>query len=125
MPNIMFKIGNTDLSDKVISEGYTVHNVPQYTAWEDANGHEHRSVYRERISGNFTMYFPDIDDFDTFCLLYENAKANDTSVRCTVWVNNLNGNRTSDFYIDFDATRYRDAKWVDMVGKVKITIKER
>ena len=124
-PNIMFKIGETDLSNKVIAEGYTVGSEAQYTAWTDANGREHRSVFRHQISGTFTMYFPEIEDFDAFCLLVEANRANDTSLPCTLWVNNLNGTRTSDFYIDFDATRYRDAKWADMVGKVKISIKER
>lgn len=125
MPNIMFKIGNTDLSTKVVADGYTVKSDPQFKAWTDANGREHRSVYREQISGSFTMYFPEISDFDSFCTLLQNNIANDTSVPCTVWVNNLNGNRTSDFFVEVDASRYRDAKWVDMVGKVKITIKER
>ena len=123
--NIMFKIGSTDLSANVVSEGYAVNQDPQYKAWNDANGREHRSVYRQQVSGSFTMYFPEISDFDAFCTLLANNTANDTSVFCTVWVNNLNSNATSDFFIDFDASRYRDARWADMVGKIKVTIKER
>ena len=124
-PNIMFKVNNTDMSANVIAKDYAVRNVPQYTAWTDANGREHRSVFRDQVSGTFSMYFPDISDFDDFCALLDANIANDTSYPCTVWVNNLNDNITSDFFIDFDASRYRDAKWVDMVGEIKISIKER
>ena len=124
-PNIMFKVNNTDLSAHVIAKGYAVRSVPQYTAWLDANGREHRSVFRNQIMGTFSMYFPDISDYDDFCSLLESNVQNDTSYPCTVWVNNINGNATSHFFIDFDASRYRDAKWVDMVGELKISIKER
>lgn len=123
--NIMFKIGNTDLSSKVVSEGYAVQSEPQYKAWTDANGSEHRSVYRQQISGTFTMYFPEIADFDAFNALIEAHIENDTSVQCMLWVNNRNASVLSNYFIECDASRYRDAKWADMVGKVKVSIKER
>lgn len=123
--NIMFKIGNTDLSSKVVSEGYAVQSEPQYKAWTDANGSEHRSVYRQQISGTFTMYFPEIADFDSFNTLLQTHIENDTSVQCMLWVNNQNSSVLSNYFIECDASRYRDAKWADMVGKVKVSIKER
>ena len=123
--NIMFKVNTTDYSAHVIAKGYAVRSVPQYKAWTDANGREHRSVYRDQVSGSFSLYFKEISEFDTFCALLESTKNNDTSNPCTVGVNNLNGNVTSDFFVEFDAYRYRDAKWVDMVGELKVTIKER
>lgn len=122
--NIMFKVDATDLSAHVIAKGYAVKSEPQYKAWMDANVREHRSVYREQVLGSFSLYFPQISDFDDFCDLIKTTRKNDTSIPCTVWVNNLNGNVTSDFFIEFDASRYRDAKWVDMVGELKVTIKE-
>lgn len=125
MPNIMFKVGNTDYSSNVVAEQYAVRSVPQYTAWTDANGKEHRSVYREQISGSFSMFFPTITDFNSFCAYLDTQVANDTSYPCQVWVNNKNASVSGDYFIDFDASRYADSKWADQVGKIKITIKER
>lgn len=125
MATIMFKVNNTDYSSKVVAEEYAVRSVPQFKSWQDANGREHRSVYRDKISGSFTMYFPTITDFDNFCALLDSVQKNDTSYPCTVWVNNKNTNATSDFFIEFDAQRYRDLKWADQVGQIKVSIEER
>ena len=125
MAQVMFKIGNTDYTDKVVSDSFTVRSVKQYTGWTDANGNEHRSVYRTQISGSFSLYFPEISDYDDFCTDLENSEHNDTSVTATVWVNNLNSAVTADFFLDLNPARYIDAKWADMVGKVSISIKER
>ena len=125
MAEIMLKIGNNDYTENVAAESYAVRSVKQYDGWTDANGNEHRSVFRSQISGTIQMYFPTIGDYDTFCNDLETNEHNDTSVTATVWVNNLNSNVTADFFFDMDATRYIDGAWLDQVGKVKVTIKER
>ena len=125
MATVMLKVGNEDYTAKVAAESYAVRSVKQYDGWTDANGNEHRSVFREQISGSIQMYFPSIDDFDSFCSDLASNEHNDTSVTATVWVNNLNRNVTSDFFFDMDPARYIDGAWLDQVGKVKITIKER
>ena len=121
----MFKVGATDYSQNVVAEKYSVRSYDQFDAWTDANGKEHRSVYRTQISGSFTMYFPSIDDFNTFCAAVRANKNNDTSIHCTVFDTEANQTVTGDFFVDFSPTRYADAKWEDRVEQVKITIKER
>ena len=125
MGNIMFKVASTDYSANVVAEQYQVRSVPQYTAWTDANGKEHRSVFREQISGSFSLYFPSIADFDAFCAYLDAHVQNDTSYPCQVWVNNKNASVMGDYFLDFDASRFVDGKWADQVSKIKITIKER
>lgn len=125
MAEIMFKVGNTDYSQNVVAENYVVRSYDQYTAWTDANGTEHRSVYRTQISGTFMMYFPDINAFNTFCADLRANKNNDTSVLCTIFDNATNANVAGNFFIEFAPTRYADDKWDDRVEKIKITIKER
>lgn len=123
--NIMFKIDDTDYSTHVVAENYAVRNIPQYKSWIDANGNEHRSVYRKQISGSFNMYFATIEEFDIFCALLDSVQKNDTSYPCTVWINNENTAITADYFIDFDATRYRNVRWADQIEMLKISIKER
>lgn len=125
---IMFKVGAVDYSNKVI-DGYAVQSNPEYTAWNDANGREHRSVIRERVSGSFTLFFKTISDYDSFCLNLRNTMKNDTSNPCVVWDNYKNQEVTSDFFISHTPSRSRGDgagdEWGDMMGKVKVTIKER
>lgn len=125
MAEIMFKVGNTDYSQNVIAENYSVKSHDLYDSWTDANGREHRSVYRTQVSGSFNMYFPNIEDYNTFCSTLRANKNNDTSIRCTVFDNESDNTFTSDFFVDFNPTRYADNKWDDRVDTVKITIKER
>jgi hypothetical protein len=123
--NIMFKVANTDYSTRIPGEQYAVRSVKQYDGWTDANGREHRSVFRECIEGTFTMHFVDIAEFDAFCAYVESQSNYDSSVPCTVWVNNKNAAIQSDFFLDFNATRYIGPAMNDLVETVKVTIKER
>lgn len=123
--NIMFKVADTDYSGRVPGEQYAVRSVKQYDGWTDANGTEHRSVYREQIEGTFTMQFLSVAEFDAFCTYVEAHANNDSSVPCTVWVNNKGAAVQSNFFLDFNATRFIDPKLEDQVERIKVTIKER
>lgn len=125
MSNIMFKIATTDYSANVQSEQYTVRSVKQYDGWTDANGREHRSVYRERIEGTFVMYFPDITAYDAFCAYVEANCDYDSSLPCTVWVNNQNASCQGNFFVEFNASRFKNPKMQDSVELIKVTITER
>lgn len=123
--NIMFKVGNTDFSNKVIGKDYKVQNEPQYKAWTDANGKEHRSVYRYQMSGTFTMLFETIDLYKQFCTTMASNMQNDTSYQCTVFDNKSDTSITSDYFVTYTPSRSIDGMWNDSIGQVKITIKER
>ena len=127
MLNIMFKVGNTDYSANVVdsNNGYQVQTDPLYTEWTDANGRDHRSVYRERTSGKFTLFFKTIDDYQSFCTVMADNKKNNTSYPCTVFDNNSNTEVTSDFYITYTPVRHRtDDLLDDYVAAISVTIKE-
>ncbi len=125
MSNIMFKVGNTDFSDKVIGEKYEVKSEPQFKAWTDANGNEHRSVFRTQISGSFSMLFETIDLYKSFCQVLAANQQNDTSYLCTVFDNMTDTEVGSYFFIEYTPSRYINDMWNDAVGIVKISIKER
>ena len=127
MPNIMFKVGSTDYSGNVIdnSNGYKVQTDPIYTEWEDANGRLHRSVYRTRTSGQFTLFFKTITDYESFCSIMSAAQKNDSSYPCIVYDNNSNAQVTGDFYITYTPVRHRtDDLLSDYVAAISVTIKE-
>lgn len=123
--NIMFKIGDVDYSNKVIGKDYQVQNNPQYKSWTDANGMEHRSVYRHQMSGTFTMLFEDISLYQDFCSTLAQYEQNDTSYPCTVFDNLSDTSITSNFFITCTISRKINDLWEDAIGQVKVTIKER
>lgn len=127
MNNIMFKVGDNDYSANVIdnSNGYKVQRDPLYKEWTDANGRDHRSVYRYRISGSFTLFFETLADYESFCNVMAGNMANDTSYHCTVYENNSNSEVTSDFYITYTPVRHRtDDLLSDYMAVISVTIKE-
>ena len=126
MPNIMFKVGNTDYSSHVIdnSNGYKVQSDPIYTEWEDANGRTHRSVYRMKTSGSFTLFFKTIEEYELFCIDLKNHRKNDFSYPCVVYDNNENVEVQGDFFVSYTPVRHRADDWSDYVAAISVTIKE-
>lgn len=131
MPNIMFKVGNTDYSANVIdnNNGYKVQKNPIYTEWTDANGRDHRSVYRYRTEGTFTMLFKTMEDYDAFCQTLEANVQNDSSYPLAVFDNNSGTQVTSHFYLSYTPIRHRSNDrdgddWVDYMAAISVTIKE-
>ena len=124
MENIMFKIATTDYSNRVVAENYKISSKPEYELWTDANGHEHRSRYRSRVSGTLEMKFLSISEYQTFLSILAGQQASDLTYSITVWDNLKEQETTITAFIDFDPTRYKDPGNKDMVGHVEITIRE-
>ena len=124
MNNIMFKIATTDYSNRVVAENYKISSKPEYELWTDANGHEHRSKYRARVSGTLEMKFLSITEYQTFLTLLASQQASDLTYSITVWDNLKEQEVAITAFIDFDPTRYKDPGNRDMVGHVEITIRE-
>ena len=127
MPNVMFKVGNTDYSANVIdnSNGYKVQSDPIFTEWEDANGKTHQSVYRMKTSGTFTLFFKTIDDYEAFCFTMNSNRKNDYSYPCRVYDNNNNAEVQGDFFVTYTPVRHRtDDLQSDYVAAISVTIKE-
>lgn len=125
MPNTSykFKIANTEYP--VVGKDYQVMKIEQYDGWTDANGRQHRSVFRTQMKGTFTMLFETIEAYELFCADIRAHKKNDMSVPCSVY-DNLSGQMvTSDYFISFTPSRRIDGAWGDAVGQIKVTVEER
>ena len=84
---IMFKINNTDYSTRVVGTGYEVQSNDEYETWTDANGKEHRSAYRTRITGKFKMKFLNLNEFTAFQAVMDANKNTDLTYPVTVYDN--------------------------------------
>lgn len=103
---MLFQIGDTDYTRKIIQGTYTVNSYDVYKEWQDANVNIHRSVLKRRISGVFTMYFGNQTDYQTFLNALETVRKNDGSYTVSIMVNNEHSFKTNiDMFIDFRPTR--------------------
>jgi len=121
---IMFKIGLTDYSNHVVGENYSVQSNDEFETWTDANGKEHRSAYRQRISGTFELYFTDEAEYLTFQSVLEANKRTDLTYPITIY-DSRTGNEEDIFaFVTYNITLYRNPAFVDRVEQIKVTIKE-
>lgn len=103
---MLFKVGDTDYTRKIIQGTYTVNSYDVYKEWQDGNVDIHRAVLKRRISGVFTMYFGNQTDYQAFLNALETVRKNDGSYTVSIMVNNENSFKTNiDMFIDFRPTR--------------------
>ena len=48
-------VGNTDITNYIVSGTYAVNSYDQYEGWKDGNGIEHRVNIRSKVSGSFDI----------------------------------------------------------------------
>ena len=122
--NIMFSVNGHDYSHRVVGSGYEVQKTDEYNLWTDANGHEHRSAYRQRISGKFKMLFLSIEEYEAFIETLELNKKADLTYEIEIYDNKKCSTQEITAFIDFTPTRYRAPNWDDMMEQIEVTIKE-
>ena len=126
---MIFQLGSQesgDYSNRVITGSYNVNSFPVFiNTYTDANGVEHRNKIRDRVEGSFDMYFRNMTEYGTFVTLLNSLKQGDTSVACSVAVNNTNATHTGYFFIDFTPTRNRKGDWTDYMELFTVKIKEK
>lgn len=121
---IMFKVGLTDCSSHVVGENYEVQSNDEYETWTDANGKEHRSAYRTRISGTFEMFFPTMAEYTTFATLLSTSKQSDLTYSVTIYDNKTGIETDTHVFLDYSLVQYRGPAFDDRMERVKITVKE-
>lgn len=124
MNTIMFMVGETDMSHRVVAENYKVGTIPEYELWTDANGKEHRSKYRERVQGSLEMKFLSINEYQDFVFLLESEVNTDLTYEMTVYDNITEQEKEIIGFIDYEPTRYRAPDWADMMERITLTIRE-
>lgn len=123
---MVFKIGNNDYSDKVMMDTYDVNQLDVYTEWEDANGTIHRSIYRQKVEGTFSMLISKLSDYQAFISDIKASKLSNGSVPCKVAVNNLNQeNYEGFFYVDYTTIKTMNSNYTKGYLDFVVTLGER
>lgn len=121
---VMFKINTTDYSTRVVGSGYEVQSNDEFETWTDANGKEHRSAYRTRISGKFSMLFKDMTEFTTFQSIMDANKKADLTYPVTVYDNKTGLETDINAFIDYTLTQYRGPAFDDRMEQIEVAIRE-
>lgn len=121
----IFKIGASDFSKFVPSGSYKVQNQHIFTTWTDANGREHREVYRDKMSGSFVMLFNKMSDYDGFISAIESASNNAHLCKgVSLMDNESNTLKVVDVYFEFAPTRFRADNWNDYYEQFTVKVEE-
>lgn len=84
----MVTINGVDFSSFVDAKTYAITSEDLYRSWTDANGTEHRVVYRKKISGSFKLEFFDYQNYEALLTAVE--LTDNTYASCMLPVNNVN-----------------------------------
>lgn len=122
---MLFKVGDTDYTRKIISGSYGVNDNDIYKEWTDANFETHRHVYRSQATGSFTMYFGRQSDFQEFLSKLGTVKNNNGSYTIGLSINNKNEFRNNmKCFVDFEPTREQRVLGEAWYPQVQIKIEE-
>lgn len=123
--SVMFKIGNTDLSNRVVAEGYSISNNAQYVVRTDANHVDHKKLIRSRYEGRFTLMFKTLAEYTAFETLLETVKQNDGSYIVTVCDNKTDTTASIYAFLDYTAERRKNGANQDIIDPFEVTLTER
>lgn len=120
----VLKVNNIDFSSHVLAGTYDIGDVPIYTEWTDANGRDHREVFRKRLQGSFDMYFKTVDEFEVFNSAYKTIRQDSGLTRIMIMNNSTNQVEQKDVYFDFAPVRNRRDDWEDYYEQFTVEVKE-
>ena len=121
----MFKLNYTEeYGDKIIMDTYNVNQNDVYTQWDDANGDHHRSIYKKRISGGFTMKFSNLAEYRAFIADIERFKTIGGFVRVNLAVNNIDEERNAKLYIAYQSIRTRNSNYTKGYLEFSVNVEE-
>lgn len=95
-------INSTSFSSFLNEKSYDVNSAPLYESWTDANGIQHRNIYRQKISGTFTLEFWNATDYASLITALGGATDGYCAVSCHI--NNLGTDTTCNLFISMKPT---------------------
>ena len=120
----LFRIGTVDFTKRITVPSYKVNRHPQYHEWVNGNGVTRRHVYRQKISGTFTMRFVNPEDYFEFInMVSENTGAGGYTP-VSVYVNNINEVVNTNVFINFDPANTLPVMGTRKDSGFQVTIEE-
>ena len=120
----VFMLDGINFSSHVIAGTYEIGDVDIYTQWQDANGRNHRDVYRKQLKGSFDMFFKTVTEFQTFNNAYKNVREDSGLTNIRIRNNSTNQLENKDVYINFSPIRNRRDDWEDYYEQFTVNIEE-
>lgn len=105
---VLFKVGNTDLTDYLDIQGYNVNKTEEFSEWTDANYVHHRNVVRTRLSGSFRLGFKNTAEVTSFLNVLDTNVQPGNYYPASVFANNDNTLHSASIYLDGVAEIKRD-----------------
>lgn len=121
----MLKIGNTDFSNRVVAEGYSVSSYPVYKTRTDVSGTDHQRLIRNRISGKIRMQFNTMEEYLDFEDALDDVKQTDGSYQILITNNKTNAETTIYAFLDYTPVRRKNGRNEDIIEQFEITVTER
>lgn len=116
-------IGQTNITDYIVADTYSMDAESQYESWRDGNYVEHRIIITEKISGSFNVVCSNETlDLDDLYDLFDNA-ANNGVITATVYVTNKGTTEAISAYYALKSADHiirADGTYIDVVT-VEIT----
>ena len=101
---VFFKIGSTDLTDRVDIQNYKMNQQDVVVAWTDGNWKDRQTIARTRITGTVKLGFKSITDFEAFQqVLEDNRNADEGYYPVTAYVATTGETVTFNAYLDITA----------------------
>lgn len=108
---VLFKIGETDLTDYLDQQNFKMDKYDMFESWTDGNWVEHRVISRQKITGKAAAGFSSAADFSAFCELLESEREDDGYYVVTAYINNTGTTETFEAFLSMSATSKWD--WVN------------
>lgn len=122
----LFKIDTIDYTNRIVVPSYKVSDMPVSTEWTDSNWTTHRITHARKASGTFTLKFQSPEEFQNFMTIVNSLTRKDGTIRCSLYMNNLNGVKEDIFvYLDFDAANTMPYMGTKDYDGFDVTVKER
>lgn len=101
MPDILFKIGNTDLTPWVKKDSFSASREPVFQSWTDGNWTERREYVRTRLTGSVPLSFTRAADFAAFLALLTSERNVNGYYHVTIWNSNAGASETISAFLTY------------------------
>lgn len=106
---MLAKIGNTDITNRIIESTYSVDEIKVSHNWTDGFGDKHEDVYKRRLKGEFELWFAS-NKGETFDDLIDLIDANSTNdvLEITLYVSNKNMFKKTKVHYELESKKHVD-----------------
>jgi len=82
---------------------YKINDVPLGDSWQDSNWYSHDDIVRYKAKGTCTVWFDDVNTFESFADFIETNKAADGYIKATLYLNKKHTTKANiDIKIDWE-----------------------